>query len=126
MAKMKTLEDLYLHELKDIYDAEHQIVEGLQTMHKKANHDDLKQRNRHLNARNALLGMLGHGVAPIVNENDTITTEEIRVGDNDRLAAKIAQMVEAEHFIMLTSVDGLYDRDPSEEGAQLCAPTDVY
>lgn len=58
-------------------------------------------------------------IVPIVNENDTITTEEIRVGDNDRLAAKIAQMVEAESFIILTGVDGLYDRNPDEPGAKL-------
>mgnify|MGYP003650795743 CR=1 FL=1 len=53
-----------------------------------------------------------------MNENDTLTTEELRVGDNDRLAAKVAQMIQADHLVLLTSVDGLYDRPPSEPGAQ--------
>jgi len=80
---------------------------------------DFEDHRRFLNTRNTVNRLLKSRIMPIVNENDTITTEEIRVGDNDRLAAKIAQMVEADHFIMLTSVDGLYDRDPSEEGARL-------
>lgn len=80
---------------------------------------DLEERRRFLNTKNTVHSLLEHGVLPIVNENDTVTTEEIRVGDNDRLAAKIAQMIQAQHLIILTSVDGLYDRDPSEEGAQL-------
>jgi len=62
--------------------------------------------------------LLEAGVMPIINENDSITTEEIRVGDNDRLAAKVAQMVDAKDFIILTEVDGLYDRHPDEEGAE--------
>lgn len=80
---------------------------------------DFEDHRRFLNTRNTVNRLLKSGIMPIVNENDTITTEEIRVGDNDRLAAKIAQMVEADHFIILTGVDGLYDRDPSEEGATL-------
>lgn len=80
---------------------------------------DFENHRRFLNTKNTVHRLLESGVVPIVNENDTITTEEIRVGDNDRLAAKIAQMVEAEEFIILTGVDGLYDRDPSEAGAQL-------
>lgn len=80
---------------------------------------DFEDHRRFLNTRNTVNRLLESRIIPIVNENDTITTEEIRVGDNDRLAAKIAQMVEAECFIILTGVDGLYDRDPSDEGAQL-------
>ncbi|ALE17308.1 Glutamate 5-kinase / RNA-binding C-terminal domain PUA [Altererythrobacter epoxidivorans] len=80
---------------------------------------DFENHRRFLNTRNTVNRLLKARIVPIVNENDTITTEEIRVGDNDRLAAKIAQMVEADAFIILTGVDGLYDRDPSEEGAQL-------
>lgn len=80
---------------------------------------DFEDHRRYLNTRNTVNRLLKSRIVPIVNENDTITTEEIRVGDNDRLAAKIAQMVEADEFIILTQVDGLYDRDPSEEGAQL-------
>ena len=81
--------------------------------------DDLEERRRFLNTKNTVHRLLEHGVLPIVNENDTVTTEEIRVGDNDRLAAKVAQMIQAQHLIILTSVDGLYDRDPSEAGAVL-------
>jgi glutamate 5-kinase len=81
--------------------------------------DDLEERRRFLNTKNTVHSLLEHGVLPIVNENDTVTTEEIRVGDNDRLAAKVAQMIQAQHLIILTSVDGLYDRDPSEAGARL-------
>lgn len=80
---------------------------------------DFEDHRRFLNTRNTVNRLLKSSIMPIVNENDTITTEEIRVGDNDRLAAKIAQMVEADYFIILTGVDGLYDRDPSEEGAKL-------
>lgn len=80
---------------------------------------DFEDHRRFLNTKNTVHRLLQSGIMPIVNENDTITTEEIRVGDNDRLAAKIAQMVQAQEFIILTSVDGLYDRNPSEEGAQL-------
>ena len=80
---------------------------------------DFEDHRRFLNTRNTVNRLLESRIVPIVNENDTITTEEIRVGDNDRLAAKIAQMVGAEHFIILTGVDGLFDRDPSQEGAQL-------
>lgn len=81
--------------------------------------DDLEQGRRFLNTKNTVHSLLEHGVVPIVNENDTVTTQEIRVGDNDRLAAKVAQMIDAQHLVILTSVDGLYDRDPAEPGAQL-------
>lgn len=80
--------------------------------------DDLEDRRRFLNTKNTVDKLLELGILPIVNENDTITTEEIRVGDNDRLAAKVAQMIQAQHLVILTSVDGLYDRNPDEEGAQ--------
>lgn len=80
---------------------------------------DFEHHRRFLNTRNTVFRLLEAGVMPIVNENDTITTEEIRVGDNDRLAAKVAQMADADDFIILTEVDGLYDRNPAEEGAKL-------
>ncbi|MAB11132.1 glutamate 5-kinase [Hyphomonas sp.] len=80
---------------------------------------DLEDRRRFLNTKNTVHRLIRAGITPIVNENDSITTEEIRVGDNDRLAAKVAQMVQAETLIILTSVDGLYDRNPDEPGAQL-------
>ena len=87
---------------------------------------DFEDHRRFLNTRNTVHRLLQSNVVPIVNENDTITTEEIRVGDNDRLAAKVAQMVDAKNFIILTEVDGLYDRHPDEEGAEFISEvTDV-
>ncbi|MGB3472604.1 MAG: glutamate 5-kinase [Erythrobacter sp.] len=80
---------------------------------------DFEDHGRFLNTRNTVARLMESRIVPIVNENDTITTEEIRVGDNDRLAAKIAQMVEADTLIILTGVDGLYDRNPNEPGAKL-------
>ena len=80
---------------------------------------DFEHHRRFLNTRNTVHRLLEAGVVPIVNENDSITTEEIRVGDNDRLAAKVAQMVGAKEFVILTCVDGLYDRNPDEPGARL-------
>lgn len=80
---------------------------------------DLEDRRRFVNTKNTVHRLLQAGITPIVNENDSVTTEEIRVGDNDRLAAKVAQMVQAETLVILTCVDGLYDRDPSEPGAKL-------
>lgn len=79
---------------------------------------DFEDHRRFLNTRNTVHRLLSSGIMPIVNENDTITTEEIRVGDNDRLAAKVAQMVGASHFIILTGVDGLYDRNPDDPDAK--------
>ena len=79
---------------------------------------DFEDHRRFLNTRNTVHRLLEAGVMPIINENDSITTEEIRVGDNDRLAAKVAQMVDAKDFIILTEVDGLFDRHPDEEGAE--------
>ena len=87
---------------------------------------DFEDHRRFLNTRNTVFRLLEAGVMPIINENDSITTEEIRVGDNDRLAAEVAQMVDAKNFIILTEVDGLYDRHPDEEGAEFISEvTDV-
>ena len=80
--------------------------------------DEMEDRERFINIKNTLEHLFDHPVVPIVNENDSVATAELRVGDNDRLAAKVAQMIQADHFVMLTSVDGLYDRNPAEEGAQ--------
>lgn len=81
--------------------------------------DDLEDRNRFLNTKNTIHRLIDRGVMPIVNENDTVTVEELRVGDNDRLAAKVAQMIQADYLFILTCVDGVYDRDPAEPGAVL-------
>lgn len=74
--------------------------------------DDSEHRPRYLNAVNTLLTLLKYGSVPVVNENDTVATQEIRYGDNDRLAARVAQMVSADCLILLSDVDGLYTADP--------------
>jgi glutamate 5-kinase len=74
--------------------------------------DDTEERRRHLNARNTLMQLLSLGVIPVINENDTVGTAEIRFGDNDRLAARVAAMVSADTLVLLSDIDGLYDRDP--------------
>jgi len=80
---------------------------------------DLEDRRRYLNAAATLDMLLARGAVPVVNENDSVATEEIRFGDNDRLAARAAQAADAEGVLLLSDVDGLYDRPPSEEGARL-------
>lgn len=80
--------------------------------------DDLEDRRRYLNASATLDRLLGLGVVPILNENDSVATEEIRFGDNDRLAARVAQAAAAQGVILLSDVDGLYDRNPALPGAQ--------
>ena len=75
-------------------------------------HDDLSSRTRYLNARSTLLSLLDLGVVPVVNENDTVVTDEIRFGDNDTLAALVANLVGAEVLVVLTDQDGLFERDP--------------
>lgn len=70
------------------------------------------ERSKYLNARNTFNTLLKNDIIPIVNENDTITTEEIKIGDNDRLAARVAQMVDADLLILFSDVNGLYDKNP--------------
>jgi glutamate 5-kinase len=76
-------------------------------------HDDLTNRQRYLNARSTLLTLLEFGVIPVINENDTVATDEIRFGDNDTLGALVANLVEADLLILLTDQLGLFDADPS-------------
>ena len=73
---------------------------------------DISDRSRYLNARNTLLALLDFGVLPIVNENDTVAVDEIKVGDNDNLAALVAHLIDADLLVLLTDVDGLYTGDP--------------
>ena len=87
---------------------------GLHTAQILLTHDDLSDRKRYLNARNTLRALLGMAVIPIVNENDTVTTDEIKVGDNDTLGALVANLVEADALILLTDQDGLFDADPRQ------------
>ena len=75
-------------------------------------HDDLSHRERYLNARGTLRALVSHDVIPIVNENDTVVTDEIRFGDNDTLGALVANLVEADLLVILTDQDGLCDKDP--------------
>ena len=81
--------------------------------------DDLASRTRFLNARRTFEKLLALGIVPVVNENDTVAVEEIKVGDNDTLAGLVAGCVEADLVAMLTDVEGLYDRAPGEAGAAL-------
>ncbi|MBL4871019.1 MAG: glutamate 5-kinase, partial [Robiginitomaculum sp.] len=76
--------------------------------------NDTENRRRWMNAKATLSTLLTLGAIPIINENDTVATDEIRYGDNDRLAARVAQMVEADLLILLSDIDGLYDQDPTE------------
>ncbi|WP_084398376.1 glutamate 5-kinase [Henriciella aquimarina] len=79
--------------------------------------EDTERRRRWLNARATLDTLLAAGVVPIINENDTVATEEIRYGDNDRLAARVAQMLSADVLVLLSDVDGLYTADPRKDPA---------
>ena len=81
--------------------------------------DDVTRRSHYRNAQRTLFRLLELGVVPIVNENDTVATDEIRLGDNDRLAALVAHVVQAKALILLSDVDGLYDAPPSKPDAQL-------
>lgn len=87
---------------------------GLHTAQILLSHDDLSSRQRYLNARSTLRTLLALGVVPVVNENDTVAVEEIRFGDNDTLAALVANLVEAELLVILTDQEGMYDRDPRQ------------
>ena len=79
--------------------------------------EDTETRRRHINARATMATLLGLGAVPVVNENDTVTTYEIRFGDNDRLAARVAAMMSADLLILLSDVDGLYDRNPKTDSS---------
>jgi glutamate 5-kinase len=85
---------------------------GLHTAQILLTRDDLANRERYLNARNTLRALLGLGVVPVVNENDTVATDELRFGDNDTLAALVANLVEADLLVLLTDQNGLFDSDP--------------
>ena len=80
-------------------------------------HDDLTNRRRYLNARSTLRTLLGMGVVPVVNENDAVANEELRFGDNDTLAALVANLVQADLLILLTDQDGLYTADPRTDSS---------
>lgn len=87
---------------------------GLRTAQILLTHEDMADRLRYLNARSTLLALFKFGIVPIVNENDTVATDEIKVGDNDTLGALVANLVEADALIILTDQSGLYDQDPRQ------------
>jgi glutamate 5-kinase len=84
--------------------------------------EDTEERQRYLNARATLHTLLSLGAVPVINENDTVATAEIRYGDNDRLAARVAQMASAECLVLLSDVDGLYTADPGRDSAATLIP----
>ncbi|GMQ90370.1 MAG: glutamate 5-kinase [Gammaproteobacteria bacterium] len=98
-------------ELVQAYESSFQKF-GLHTAQILLTHDDLGNRQRYLNARSTLLALLRLGVIPVVNENDTVATDEIRFGDNDTLAALVVNLVEADLLVILTDQPGLLDRNP--------------
>lgn len=89
-------------------------------------HDDLSNRQRYLNARSTIRSLLDLNVIPVINENDTVVTDEIRFGDNDTLAALVANLIEADHLIILTDQEGLFDKNPrSNSDAKIIQQADV-
>ena len=100
---------------------------GLHTAQILLTHDDLSNRERYLNARSTLLTLLELGVVPIINENDTVATDEIRFGDNDTLGALVANLLEADLLVILTDQQGLFERDPTlDPSAQLIRQADIH
>lgn len=85
---------------------------GLKTAQILLTHEDLADRARYLNSRSTLVTLLALGIIPIVNENDTVVTDEIKFGDNDTLGALVANLIEADYLIILTDIAGLFDGDP--------------
>jgi glutamate 5-kinase len=96
------------------------LVHGRKVAQVLLTRDDLANRRRYLNARNTLMTLLEYNITAIINENDTVVVDEIRFGDNDNLSAMVTNLTEAHLLVILSDVDGLYDRDPREDaGAQL-------
>ncbi len=84
--------------------------------------EDTENRRRYINARNTLDALLRLGAVPLINENDTVATDEIRFGDNDRLAARVASMISADVLVLLSDIDGLYTADPGIDAAAAIIP----
>ncbi|TVS11278.1 MAG: glutamate 5-kinase [Gammaproteobacteria bacterium] len=95
---------------------------GLHTALVLLTHDDLADRERYLNARSTLRTLLDHGVIPVINENDTVATDEIRFGDNDTLGALVANLLEADALMLLTDQPGLHERDPRQDASAAVVP----
>jgi len=84
--------------------------------------EDLADRQRYLNARNTLLALLERGVVPIVNENDVVAVDEIKIGDNDNLSALVSNLIDAEMLVLLTDIEGLYTADPRHDANATLIP----
>ena len=95
---------------------------GLQVAQLLLTLEDTEQRRRYLNARRTVDTLLALGAIPVINENDTVATAEIRYGDNDRLAARVAQMASADCLVLLSDIDGLYTADPGKDPAAVFIP----
>lgn len=99
---------------------------GLHTAQVLLTHEDVSDRDRYLNSRGTLKALLDYGVVPVINENDTVATDEIRLGDNDTLAALAVNLIEADVLVILTDQDGLFDADPRvNPGAKLIAEAEL-
>lgn len=108
---------LLAHAYQDLLDARNvRVAQILLTL------DDTENRRRYLNARSTVETLLSLGVVPVINENDTVATQEIRYGDNDRLAARVADMISADCLILLSDVDGLYSADPARDPDAVLIP----
>jgi len=92
-------------------------LHALKTAQVLLTHEDLADRRRYLNARSTLITLLGLGVVPIINENDTVVTDEIKFGDNDTLGALVANLIDADTLVILTDQSGLYSADPRHDPA---------
>ena len=95
---------------------------GIETAQVLLTHEDLTDRRRYLNARSMLKTLLALGVVPVINENDSVTTDEIKVGDNDTLGALVANLIEADWLVILTDQDGLFTADPRRDPNAVLLP----
>jgi glutamate 5-kinase len=95
---------------------------GLKVAQVLLTHQDLADRRRFLNARHTLQALIGFGVIPIINENDTVAVDEIRFGDNDALAAQVAHLIDADLLVILSDVDGLFTEDPRQNPSATLIP----
>jgi len=112
--------------LMNIYENLFEIF-GLRVAQILLTREDIAARTRYINARNTLNSLLDHGIIPIINENDSIATEEIRIGDNDNLSAMVANLIEADLLVLLTDQDGLFTADPrNSSDAQLIELIDSH
>lgn len=107
-----------MHVYEQLFD-----IYGLHVAQALLTRGDLSDRRRYLNARNTLLHCLEYGIVPIINENDAVATEEIRVGDNDSLSALVANLVDADLLVILTDIAGLYNSDPRNDPAAVLIET---